>query len=319
MAKSKKGHVAIPFLLAFLLGIVCIGGIAMYLFNRISSKEGIQKMHSSVVQPTAEDSCTLLFVLDEPEDASPLTFVIARVIPEDKRIMLLSLPSNMLSIVNDKQDTLAGFYRKGGIQSVMDAIESEAEIRTDRYIILDSESFQKICNIFAGVYYQIPVGTQGFADSSEPQYLGPSQIEKLITNPFFEKGESQRSSVVADVLCEMINQTDYDRIEASMDSSFRTLINMMNTNISSIDYSDHRAALKFMYTYGSRICTFRLATGTTSEDNIFVLNTDFYDSIKEFFPENSENSGNQDNSVTPAQAADNPENSDHPEESGLES
>ncbi|MDE5754437.1 MAG: LCP family protein [Oscillospiraceae bacterium] len=304
MAKSKKGHVAIPFLLAFLLGIVCIGGIAMYLFDRISSKENIQKMQSSVVKPTAEDSNTLLFVLDEPSDASPLTFLIARIIPEDKRIMLLSLPSNMLSIVDDKQDTLAGFYKTGGIQSAIDAIESEANIQTDKYIILNSESFQKICNIFAGVYYQIPVGTQGFADSSEPQYLGPSQIEKLITNPFFEKGENQRSSIVADVLCEMINQTDYDRIEASMDSNFRTLINMINTDISSIDYSNNRTALKFMYTYGSKICTFRLATGTTSADNVFVLNADFYDSIKEFFPETLEESSQEENAEISENAAD---------------
>ncbi|MDE6707205.1 MAG: LCP family protein [Oscillospiraceae bacterium] len=283
MAKAKKGHVAIPFLLAFLLGIIGIGGVAMYIFNQISSGDNIQKMPSSVVKPTAEDNSTLLFVLDEPNDTSPLTFMIARILPADKRIMLLSLPSNMLSIVDSKQDTLEGFYKTGGIQSVMDAIESEAKIKTDRYVILNSDSFQKICNIFAGVYYQIPVGTQGFADSSEAQYLGPSQIEKLITNPFFEKGESQRSSIVADVICEMINQTDYDRIVASMDSNFRTLINMMNTDISSIDYSNNKNALKFMYTYGSKICTFRLATGTTSEDNIFVLSSDFYDSIEEFF------------------------------------
>ena len=283
MAKAKKGHVAIQFLLAFLLGIIGIGGVAMYIFNQISSGDNIQKMPSSVVKPTAEDNSTLLFVLDEPNDTSPLTFMIARILPADKRIMLLSLPSNMLSIVDSKQDTLEGFYKTGGIQSVMDAIESEAKIKTDRYVILNSDSFQKICNIFAGVYYQIPVGTQGFADSSEAQYLGPSQIEKLITNPFFEKGESQRSSIVADVICEMINQTDYDRIVASMDSNFRTLINMMNTDISSIDYSNNKNALKFMYTYGSKICTFRLATGTTSEDNIFVLSSDFYDSIEEFF------------------------------------
>ncbi|MDE6777486.1 MAG: LCP family protein, partial [Oscillospiraceae bacterium] len=237
MAKAKKGHVAIPFLLAFLLGIVGIGGVAMYIFNQINSDSGVVKMPSSVVKPTAEDNSTLLFVLDEPNDTSPLTFVIARVLPADKRIMLLSLPSNMLSIVDGKQDTLEGFYKTGGIQSVMDAIESEAKIKTDRYAILNSDSFQKICNIFAGVYYQIPIGTQGFADSSEAQYLGPSQIEKLITNPFFEKGESQRSAIVTDVICEMINQTDYDRIVASMDSNFRTLINMMNTDISSIDYS----------------------------------------------------------------------------------
>ncbi|MDE6005813.1 MAG: LCP family protein [Oscillospiraceae bacterium] len=286
MAKSKKkGHVAIPFLLAFLLGIVGIGGVAMYIFNQISSGADIKKMPSSVVKPTAEDNSTLLFVLDEPNDSSPLTFLIARILPEDKRIMLLSLPSNMLSIVDGKQDTLAGFYTTGGIQSTMDAIESEANIKADKYIILNSDSFQKICNIFAGVYYQIPVGTQGFADSSEPQYLGPAQIEKLVTNPFFEKGESQRSSIVADVISEMINQTDYDRIVASMDSNFRTLINMINTDISSIDYSNNKTALKFMYTYGSKICTFRLATGTTSEDGIFVLNADFYDSIEEFFRE----------------------------------
>ncbi|MDE5738648.1 MAG: LCP family protein [Oscillospiraceae bacterium] len=283
MAKAKKGHVAIPFLLAFLLGIVGIGGVAMYIFNQINSDSGVVKMPSSVVKPTAEDNSTLLFVLDEPNDTSPLTFVIARVLPADKRIMLLSLPSNMLSIVDGKQDTLEGFYKTGGIQSVMDAIESEAKIKTDRYAILNSDSFQKICNIFAGVYYQIPIGTQGFADSSEAQYLGPSQIEKLITNPFFEKGESQRSAIVTDVICEMINQTDYDRIVASMDSNFRTLINMMNTDISSIDYSNNKNALKFMYTYGSKICTFRLATGTTSEDNIFVLSSDFYDNIEEFF------------------------------------
>lgn len=288
MAKAKKGHVAIPFLLAFLLGIIGIGGVAMYIFNQISSGGPIVKMPSSVVKPTAEDNSTILFVLDEPSDTSPLTFLVARILPADKRIMLLSLPSNMLSIVDGKQDTLTGFYTKGGIQSTMDAIESEVNITTDKYVILDSESFQKICNIFAGVYYQIPVGTQGFADSSEAQYLGPAQIEKLITNPFFEKGESQRSSIVADVICEMVNQTDYDRIVASMDSNFRTLINMMTTDISSIDYSNNKTALKFMYTYGSKICTFRLATGTTSEDNIFVLDSDFYESIEEFFKDEEE-------------------------------
>ncbi len=291
MAKAKKGHVAIPFLLAFLLGIVGIGGIAMYLFNMLSATEGPKSMTSNVTKPTEADNMTLMFVLDEASDASPLTFMAARVLPADKKIILISIPANMLAIVDGRQDTLANFYRTGGIQGAMNAIENEAGIYSDRYVILNSESFQKICNIFAGVNYQIPLGTQGFADNPDPQYLGPAQIEKLITNPFFENGESERSAVASDVISEMINQTDYDRIVASMDSNFRTLINMMNTDISSIDYSDRKSALKFMYTYGSRICTFRLATGSTSSDGIFVLDSDFQESITEIFGEHTVNNG----------------------------
>ncbi len=283
MAKAKKGHVAIPFLLAFLLGIVGIGGIALYLFNQLSAKEDTRSMVSSVTKPTEDNNMTLMFVLDEPSDASPLTFMAARVLPADKKIILISIPSNMLAIVDGRQDTLTNFYRTGGIQSAMNAIQNEAGIYADRFIILNSESFQKICNIYAGVNYLIPIGTQGFSDSSEPQYLGPAQIEKLITNPFFENGESERSAIASDVISEMINQTDYDRIVASMDSNFRTLINMMNTDISSIDYSNEKAALKYMYTYGSRLCTFRLATGSTSNDGVFVLDRDFHESISEYF------------------------------------
>ena len=283
MAKEKKGHVAIPFLLAFLLGIVGIGGIAMYIFNLLGAHDNIQKMPNSITKPTADDNMTLMFVLDEPNDPCPLTFMLARVLPLDKKIILVSLPSNMIAEMDGRTETLADYYRTGGIQSAISAIKSEANISPDRYIILNSESFQKICNIYAGVYYQIPIGTQGFADSSEEQYLGPAQMEKLITNPFFEGGESERSAIASDVICTMINQTDYDRIVASMDLNFRTLINMMNTDISSIDYSNEKSALKYMYTYGSTICTFRLATGTTSPDNVFILDGDFQEGIAEYF------------------------------------
>ncbi|MBR7085121.1 MAG: LCP family protein [Oscillospiraceae bacterium] len=289
MAKSKKkGHVAIPFLLAFLLGILGIGGIAMYLFNQISAKNDTRQMVSNVNKPTEEDNMTLMFVLDEPKDACPVTFLTIRVLPLEKKMILISLPSNMLAMVDDRQDTLTNFYRTSGIQGVITAVQNEAGIYPDRYMILNSESFQKICNIFAGVNYQVPLGTQGFTDSSEPQNLGPAQIEKLITNPFFEAGESERSAVVSDVISEMINQTDYDRIVSSMDSNFRTLINMMTTDVSSIDYSNEKSALKFMYTYGSRICTFRLATGSTSEDNVFILSNDFQESISDYFSNRTE-------------------------------
>ncbi len=291
MEKKKKkrgGHVAIPFLLAFLLAILGIGAIAMYLFDKLDGEDNtIQKMPGTITKPTSEQDATLLFILDEPSNPEPLSFLLARIRPGEKEIVLIGLPDNMLSIVDGRQDTLSGFYSNGGVQQVKQAILFETQIETDRYIILNSEGFQKICNIFAGAYYQVPTGLLGFTDSSEPQYLGPAQMEKLISYPLFEQGEIQRSALCADLISEMINQTDYDRIVSSMDNNFKTLINMMETDISAIDYNNEKDALKYMYTYGSStIATFRVATGTIEpESDVFILDSNFYNGVSEFFEE----------------------------------
>lgn len=286
MAKKKSGHVAIPFLITLLLGIVGIGGIAMFVFQRISYEEpDIKEMQTSVVKPTAADNMTLLFVLDEKENTTlPTTFMVARVLPADKKVVFFCFPSNMLAVVDGKNHTLSDFYRNNGIQSVKAAITNQSGIQIDRYVILDSEAFQKICNIFAGVYYQVPAGTGGFTDSAEPQYLGPGQMEKLITYPFYEQGEIQRSALAADVIADMVNQTDYERIVSRMDTNFRTLVNMMDTDITSVDYSNEEKALKYMYNYGNMIASFRIVTGEAGEnEDVFLLSNNFYRSVSDLF------------------------------------
>lgn len=288
--KKKTGHVAIPFLLAFLFAIVGIGGIAAFLFGKLDDDGGgIQQMVSSSRKPTAEDNFTLLFVLDEPNDHEPLTFMLSRVRPGDKSIMFVTLPQNMLSFVDGRQDTLSGYYKNGGITDVLTAVKNETQITPDRYIILNSEGFQKICNIFGGAYYVVPTGTKGFADSAEAQYLGPPQMEKLLTYPMFDQGEVERSALSADLITSMVNQTNFERVSASMDANFKTLINMMQTDISALDYDDRKSALKYMYKYGSTIAEFRIATGTLDEEsNVFILDSGFYDGVREFFEETEE-------------------------------
>ena len=288
MAKTKKknrGHVAIPFLLSLLLGIIVIGGIAWYVFQHLSiNQQEVVQMKTNVTKPTEEDNMTLLFVLNEEDDPIQYTFMIARVMPMDKKMTLFAFPSNMLAVVDGRQDTLAGFFKQSGIQAAKTAIENESKISIDHYVVLKSEGFQKICNIFGGVYYSVPIKTNGFEDSAEPQYLGAGQIEKLMTYPLFPKGEIERNAVASDMVSEMINQTDVERITASMDSDFKRLINLMDTDISAMDYSDRKNAIKYMYTYGNNIASFRIVTGTLGEDgNVFLLSDNFYNSVSEFF------------------------------------
>lgn len=294
MAKKKKktGHVAIPFLIALLLGIVGIGGVAMFVFKKINADNGpeIKEMTTSITKPTADDNMTLLFVLDENgneslANAKQLTFVVVRVLPAEKKMVFLSFPENMLAVVDGRNDTLANFFRNSGIQAAKAAIEDQTGIITDRYMILDSESFQKICTIFGGVYYAVPSGTIGFVDSKEPQYLGPPLIEKLVTYSLFENGEIDRTARSADVLSEMINLTDKERIVSSMDANFRTLVNKcVDTDITSVDYSNEKNAIKYMYNYGNTIASFRIVTGQMGENqDVFMVSNNFQRSVADIF------------------------------------
>ena len=289
--KKKTGHVAIPFLIALLLGIVGIGGVAMFVFKKINADNGpeIKEMTTSITKPTAEDNMTLLFVLDENgneslRNAKQLTFVVARVLPAEKKMVFLSFPDDMLAVVDGRNDTLANFYRNSGVQAAKAAIEDQTGIAADRYMILDSEAFRKICDIYGGVYYKVPTGTIGFVDSKEPQYLGAPQIEKLITYSLYENGEIDRTAITADVLSEMINLTDNKRIVATMDASFRTLVNMMDTDVTSVDYSNEKNALKYMYNYGNTIASFRIVTGQMGENqDVFMISDNFKRSVSDIF------------------------------------
>lgn len=285
--KKKKGYVAIPFLVTLLIGIVGLGSAAIFLFNRISiNQEHTTEWQSTVKKPTAADDATILFVLHEEEDPKPLTFIIARLLPSEKHILFIAFPSNMLSVVNGRSDTLEGFFNSGGILSVEEAIENEAGIKTDRYAILDSEGFQKLCNIYGGIYYRVQSGIKGFEDTATPQFLGPHQMEKLITYPFFAQGESERCATASDMMTVMINVTDSDkeRLLATMDANFKVMINMMETDITAKDYNDHKSALRYMFTYGKEVGIFRLATGEMGEDaDVFLLSGDFYRTVEDFF------------------------------------
>ncbi len=288
MSRKKKGHVAIPFLIAFLCSVLVIGGIALIITHKLDAEDPVREMQTNLKKPTAENNVTILFILDEPADPEPYTFLVMRMLPAQKQIMLVSMPSNMLAVVDGEQDTLAGFYQNGGTQQAKQALLNEAGLTIDRYMVMDSKAFQKIADIFAGAYYLVPANTNGFTDSAEPQYLGASQMEKLITYPMFEEGQSQRSVVTADLICEMINQADYERIIPSMDSNFKIIANMVDTDISSIDYDNEKDALKYMFKYGSEYAVFWIATGLEDATGVFVLGDSFENAVAEFFAEPTE-------------------------------
>ena len=78
----------------------------------------------------------------------------------------------------------------------------------------------------------------------------------------------------------MLNQTDGERIASNMDDSFNIIINMVESNVTSKDYKDHKTALKNMFKNGKSISSAISLDGTISGED-FIPSSGFIANIKD--------------------------------------
>lgn len=286
MTKKKNGRIAVPFLITIFIGLLIIGGAALFIYNYFGFNEGdelSEPIPRSVTTATYEDSHTILFILDTPEERCTSTFMLMRSIPKDKKILFVGLPANTISIIDGKQASLKDSYARGGASSAVNFTENALGIDIDRYMVFDSEALIKLCDIVGGVSYAVNVDITGFKDTTSEQYLNGNQILTLLTYPLFEDGESQRAYTASSLFSSMINQADGTRLANDFDRNFNTIINMTDSDITAVDYQEHKAVIKTMFERGSSIARFRIATGTAAT-NDFIIDPSFCSSlISEYF------------------------------------
>ncbi|MGN0613251.1 MAG: LCP family protein [Porcipelethomonas sp.] len=335
MKKKKTGSVAIPFLITFLISLILIGGAAMIIYDKIDSDESsLLSMVNEVGTLSEEDNHTILFTLDlsetidseetdstdyedyedyeydweediEPASGTyvrqPYTFMIMRSRPVDKKMIFMGIPSNML--VGDSNKAAQDVYIDSGASALASSIEYTLGINIDRHMTLDSEAFKKICNILGGVTFAVPKGVEGVSTADGEQYLSAEQAEAIISCGNYSGGELQRISTASSLITAMLNQTNGERVAGNLDNSFNTIINMVESDISAIDYNDRKYAIKFMLKYSdpqddearSTRAEFITPYGS-SEGKNFVADKYFAEDIKIYFESvpddtHSENSG----------------------------
>lgn len=288
MAKRKSGHIAVPFLITIFIGLIIIGGFAYGLFRYLGF--GTQEKPPEPVprtngQITAADSHTMLLVLDVPERKSPPTFLLMRSIPLKKQLVFVGIPSNSIALVEGEQQSIIGSYQRGGCPAAEEFVEKVFGIDIDRYMKFDSTSFRKICDIFGGVSYSVNADIAGFKNDGSQQLLNSEQIETYINYLMFKDGESERAFTASSVISSMINQADqddYKRIADSFDTNFNIIINMVETDVTAVDYKNHKAAIKNMFENGSSIAM-TLSLDGARADSDFIPSQSFITSLKEHY------------------------------------
>ncbi len=285
MAKKKKaGSIAVPYLLTIFIAILIIGGGTFFLLHYLgiidSEKALPEPPKRQVVTASYEDNHTILFILDEPSDKYSKTFMLMRSIPKDKKIVFVGIPINTIAIVDGAQQSMSSAYENGGASGAVNFANSIFGIEIDKYMKLDSNAFVKVCDILGGVTYPISEDIAGFEGDGSDQYLNSEQIEKLITYPLYDDGEIERAYMVSSVFSAMINQTNGMRVSDNLDSSFNTIVNMTDTDITAVDYRNHKVAIKGMLERGISIASFLILNGEKAYED-FIPDEDFFADFRE--------------------------------------
>lgn len=220
-------------------------------------------------------------------EPKPYTFVLMRSIPVNKQMIFTGLPDNM--IAGEYNQSLAEIYESAGAAELKAACEYTLEVPVDRYMVFDSASFRKMCNIMGGVEFAVTKDIGSLKQSAGIQYLSAEQIEDVLTFGDYG-GEIQRVSTATSLLTAMANQANGARIADNLDNTFNSMVNSNKTDISAIDYQEHKYAIKFMLKYSdpdenetvSDRAQFITPFGTQTKEK-FVLDTAFIDEISQYY------------------------------------
>ena len=283
MANKKTGHVAIPFLITIIIGLVIVGGLAAGIFNYLGlgqEEELKEPIPRSVGQVTYEDNHTILFIFDEPEKDEPVTFVLMRSRPFKKKIEFIGIPNNSIALVNNEQASIKNNYQSGGAASAKDFVEAVFGVKVDKYMKFNSAAFKKACDILGCVKYPVNADIAGFKNDGTEQDLNSDQIEQFITYELFSGGEAERTVIASDVLRAMINQQKGKNIADNLDISFEAIINMVETDVNAVDYKNRKGAIKYMLENGNTIAGSIALDGKTAGDD-FIPSASSIEKIKE--------------------------------------
>lgn len=289
MSKKKNGRIAVPYLLTIFIGLILVGGAAIFIYSyfELGKEDGLKEpIARASLSATYEDSHTILYILDMPEEEkSSSTFIMMRSVPKEKKLLFVGVPSNSIAVIDDKQTSLKQTYERGGADAAVTFTEQVFGVDIDRYMIFNEEAFLKLCDIAGGVSYAINEDIPGIEQTYNEQYLSGNKILKVITYPLFSGGEEQRAYTASSLISAMINQADGKRLSDNLDSSFNSIVNLTNTNITAVDYKNKKKGIKYMLENGSVIARFRLVNGTSSSGSFIIDKSFGEEMIKEYFKE----------------------------------
>lgn len=260
--KRKKESVAIPFLISMIITLLILGIPVFNFYNKlVSEKDGANgSLEDVIFTPTDANDTTLLFTYEPNDKSLRPSFVILRTSAMNKSFTFIPVSNDMLC----GSQKMSEIFKKGGIIELKKAVETTFETDIDRYMALKDESLAVICDTLGGVNYTVPEGLKGLNEGT--QFLDSKFILMLISNKKF--AEDARTVATGNLFADMLAGASGTRVADIVDYAYNKVINMAETDITSIDYENQKKAIDYILRSNQYISTYRVPAGTVTEQGI---------------------------------------------------
>lgn len=258
MAKQK--HIGWKsFALAFALSLAVLGIISagiMLVTNLMNPKSDKPQSVAAEpgYEPRAEDNLTILLMGCRDNTEPPDRYTLIRFYPEERVVRIVPVPKELEATVNIKTGTLPQLCDYGGVQMACEGVRNALFVKVDRYVKYTDAEFTEWVDLFGGLELEVEQTVEYQSEAGSKvrlveglQLLNGKKLLDYLNSPLVAGlSDSERLKREADLLAEGINQRLVNSISSRADSIFEQFTELMQTNISSYDYTMRKQAIGYL-------------------------------------------------------------------------
>lgn len=236
------------FVISFVAFILVFGTVSILVFmksldfnldNLIRQPEDSTEQSMSTTQaPTiaaAPVNATTLFVCYGDDDVI-LQLSLVCTNAEENSIMVATLDSSTSVTVNGTGNTLQGWFQTTGINGLLQAVETNTQVKIDRYIKQSESNLKKVITKVGDITVDIPQAIS-YRGTDFSLFLESGQ-QKLTGDLFIKYLQYAGTEEQANAVCALLRQTLQAFTEENLDTMFNYIFNLSESNFSVMDYAD---------------------------------------------------------------------------------
>ena len=236
------------FVISFVAFILVFGTVSILVFmksldfnldNLIRQPEDSTEQSTDTTQaPTiaaAPVNATTLFVCYGDDDVI-LQLSLVCTNAKENSIMVATLDPFTSVTVNSTGNTLQGWFQTTGINGLLQAVETNTQLKIDRYIKQSESNLKKVITKVGDITVDIPQAIS-YRGTDFSLFLESGQ-QKLTGDLFIKYLQYAGTEEQANAVCALLRQTLQSFTEENLDTMFNYIFNLSESNFSVMDYAD---------------------------------------------------------------------------------
>ena len=236
------------FVISFVAFILVFGTVSILVFmksldfnldNLIRQPEDSTEQSTDTTQaPTiaaAPVNATTLFVCYGDDDVI-LQLSLVCTNAKENSIMVATLDPFTSVTVNSTGNTLQGWFQTTGINGLLQAVETNTQLKIDRYIKQSESNLKKVITKVGDITVDIPQAIS-YRGTDFSLFLESGQ-QKLTGDLFIKYLQYAGTEEQANAVCALLRQILQSFTEENLDTMFNYIFNLSESNFSVMDYAD---------------------------------------------------------------------------------